>query len=166
WLLDPQLAEYLPEGSNILAFQRLFRLVERGAPGDADVFRFVLSMPEVDPRRAPRGSRLERAAADHVAAGRHWRVRTGWLRLRRTAAPGGAGRPRSRCRPAPPPVGAVPRRGPGGRGWAGRGWGGRRGAGRRGRGRRGGGGWRRGRRAGGRWRRRWGRRPGRRGRCG
>ncbi|GAA1074500.1 hypothetical protein GCM10009605_08400 [Nocardiopsis composta] len=82
WLLDPQLAEYLPEGSNILAFQRLFRLVERGAPGDADVFRFVLGMPEVDPGRAPRGSRLERAAADHVAAGRHWRVRTGWLRLR------------------------------------------------------------------------------------
>ncbi|WP_017591774.1 acyltransferase domain-containing protein [Nocardiopsis potens] len=82
WLLDPQLAEYLPEGSNILGFQRLFRLVERGAPGDADVFRFVLGMPEVDPVRAPRGSRLERAAADHVAAGREWRVRTGWLRLR------------------------------------------------------------------------------------
>ncbi|MDT0303792.1 acyltransferase domain-containing protein [Streptomonospora wellingtoniae] len=81
WLLDPQLAAYLPEASNILAFQRRFTLVEEDAPGDEDVFRFVFGMPAVDVDRAPRRSRLERAAVEHLRAGRHWRVRTGWLRL-------------------------------------------------------------------------------------
>lgn len=81
WLLDPQLAEYLPESSNILAFQRRFRLVEGGVPGDGDVFRFVFGLAEVDVDRAPRGTRLERAVVAHLRAGRHWQVRTGWLRL-------------------------------------------------------------------------------------
>ncbi|MFD0776453.1 acyltransferase domain-containing protein, partial [Streptomonospora algeriensis] len=81
WLLDPQLAEYLPETANILAFQRRFTLVEGAAPGDADVFRFVLGMPEVDTDRAPQRTRLEKAAVQHLRSGRHWRVRTGWLRL-------------------------------------------------------------------------------------
>ncbi|GAA4955185.1 hypothetical protein GCM10023224_45850 [Streptomonospora halophila] len=81
WLLDPQLAEYLPESSNIIAFQRRFALVEEDAPGDGDVFRFVFGMPAVDVARAPRRSRLEKAAVEHLRAGRHWRVRTGWLRL-------------------------------------------------------------------------------------
>ncbi|GAB3440343.1 hypothetical protein GCM10027570_05700 [Streptomonospora sediminis] len=85
WLLDPQLAEYLPESSNILGFQRRFELVGEegggGVLGDADVFRFVCGLPAVDTGRAPRGTRLERAVVDHVRAGRHWRVRTGWLRL-------------------------------------------------------------------------------------
>ncbi|QBI54258.1 acyltransferase domain-containing protein [Streptomonospora litoralis] len=81
WLLDPQLAEYLPETSNILAFQRRFTLVEGDAPGDADVFRFVFGLPDVDLDRAPRRTRLEKAAVEHLRAGHHWQVRTGWLRL-------------------------------------------------------------------------------------
>ncbi|MUL40685.1 hypothetical protein FZ103_05730 [Streptomonospora sp. PA3] len=81
WLLDPQLAEYLPESANIVAFQRRFALVGEGVPGDADVFRFVFGMPGVDVERAPRRTRLEKAAVEHLRAGRHWRVRTGWLRL-------------------------------------------------------------------------------------
>ncbi|MFC3996904.1 acyltransferase domain-containing protein [Nocardiopsis sediminis] len=81
WLLDPQLADHLPPSSNILAFQRRFTLVEADAPGDADVFRFVFRMPEVDPERAPTRTTLERAAAGHVRSGGSWRVRTGWLRL-------------------------------------------------------------------------------------
>lgn len=81
WLLDPQLARYLPEGSNIVSFQRRFTLLPGGGIGDGDVFRFVYRMPEVDPGAAPRRTRLERAVAEHVLAGGHWRVRTGWLRL-------------------------------------------------------------------------------------
>ncbi|WP_067970110.1 acyltransferase domain-containing protein [Nocardiopsis trehalosi] len=82
WLLDPRLAEYLPEGSNIVRFQRRFTLVEgEGAPGEADVFRFVFRSVEVAPERAPRRTTLERALLDHLAAGGTWRVRTGWLRL-------------------------------------------------------------------------------------
>ncbi|MFC4561748.1 acyltransferase domain-containing protein [Nocardiopsis mangrovi] len=81
WLLDPQLADHLPESSNILAFQRRFTLVEADAPGDADVFRFVFRMAEVDPARTPARTTLERAAAGLVRSGGSWRVRTGWLRL-------------------------------------------------------------------------------------
>ncbi|KIH98401.1 hypothetical protein LP52_13260 [Streptomonospora alba] len=81
WLLDPQLAQYLPESSNILAFQRRFTLVEQDTPGDADVFRFVFGLPEVDTGRAPQRSRLEKAVVQHLEAGGRWRVPTGWLRL-------------------------------------------------------------------------------------
>ncbi|RNL81847.1 acyltransferase domain-containing protein [Halostreptopolyspora alba] len=81
WLLDPQLARALPETSNIMAFQRRFTLAGPPSPGDFDVFRFVFRMPEVLPDRAPRNTRLERAVVEHVAAGRSWHVRTGWLRL-------------------------------------------------------------------------------------
>ncbi|GAB3476552.1 acyltransferase domain-containing protein [Nocardiopsis coralliicola] len=82
WLLDPQLRGYLPAGSNILAFQDLFHLVEQAAPGDSDVHRFVFDRAEpVAPARLPRRTRVERAAAGHLAAGGHWQVRTGWLFL-------------------------------------------------------------------------------------
>ncbi|WP_046470555.1 acyltransferase domain-containing protein [Allosalinactinospora lopnorensis] len=81
WLLDPQLARYLPQRSNIMAFQRRFTLVEQDAPGDADVFRFVFRLAQVRPEQAPQNTRLERAVVRHMRAGREWRVRTGWLRL-------------------------------------------------------------------------------------
>ncbi|MBV2366295.1 acyltransferase domain-containing protein [Streptomonospora nanhaiensis] len=83
WLLDPQLAEYLPESSNIVAFQRRFTLVEedREVVGDSDVFRFVFWRPGVEVDAVPQRTRLERAVVAHLRSGRHWRVRTGWLRL-------------------------------------------------------------------------------------
>ncbi|MDA2803916.1 acyltransferase domain-containing protein [Nocardiopsis suaedae] len=80
WLLDPQLLQELG-GGNIARFQELFTLVEAPAPGDADVFRFVHNRPDTDPGRACRATRLHRVTADHVAAGGHWHVRTGWLDL-------------------------------------------------------------------------------------
>ncbi|GAA3741414.1 hypothetical protein HDA32_002491 [Spinactinospora alkalitolerans] len=81
WLLDPQLARYLPATSNIIAFQRRFELLATPKPGDGDVFRFVFRHPRVAPDEVPYGSRLERAVVDHLRAGGHWQVRTGWLRL-------------------------------------------------------------------------------------
>ncbi|WP_017627654.1 acyltransferase domain-containing protein [Nocardiopsis chromatogenes] len=80
WLLDPQLPQELG-GGNIARFQELFTLVEASAPGDSDVFRFVHNRPDTDPGRARRATRLHRVTADHVAAGGHWHVRTGWLDL-------------------------------------------------------------------------------------
>ncbi|GAB3209054.1 hypothetical protein SAMN02745673_02034 [Marinactinospora thermotolerans DSM 45154] len=82
WLLDPTLARYLPADSNILAFQRLFTLIDDdGADGDGDVFRFVFRHPRVDLDAVPQRTRLERAVVAHLRGGGHWRVRTGWLRL-------------------------------------------------------------------------------------
>jgi hypothetical protein len=86
WLLDPQLAEYLPATSNIVRFQRLFHLV----PGDGgneehdqEVIRFVFSrvapLPPLDD--LPHRTTLERAVVQHLRAGRHWQPREGWLAL-------------------------------------------------------------------------------------
>ncbi|MBB6552565.1 acyltransferase domain-containing protein [Nonomuraea rubra] len=77
WLLDDQLGAYLPDDSNILAFQRRFHLLERF--GDGDMLGFVYGEHAGDPAALPRRTRLERAIADHLAAGGTWYGRLGWL---------------------------------------------------------------------------------------
>jgi GNAT-like C-terminal domain/N-acyltransferase N-terminal domain len=91
WLLDDQLAEYLPETSNTVAFQRRFHLVplgeDTGTEGDASVVEFVFRRPRGLPLRdndiaaLPQDTTLQRAIVMHLRQGRHWRWRTGWCRL-------------------------------------------------------------------------------------
>ena len=81
WLLDDQLAQYLPDGSNIMRFQRRFRLLPGAQPADASIVEFVFRRLDADPAELPRDTTLQRAVADHLRAGRHWLVRTGYLRL-------------------------------------------------------------------------------------
>lgn len=81
WLLDEQLAEYLPESSNIVQFQRRFTLLRGAKVDDEAIVRFVfrkLGGPSAD---LPQRTTLERAVLAHVRSGRHWHVRTGWLVL-------------------------------------------------------------------------------------
>jgi hypothetical protein len=78
WLLDPQLAAYLPPTSNIVRFQERFHLVAGGANGDAEVMRFVFRQVEPTLDALPRRTTLERAAVEHLRAGQHWQVRSGW----------------------------------------------------------------------------------------
>ncbi len=79
WLLDPQLADYLPEDSNILRFQRRFTPETVVSQADEEVITFVFNLPPGSD--LPRRTRLERAIADHLAAGNHWHHVTGWLSL-------------------------------------------------------------------------------------
>jgi hypothetical protein len=81
WLLDDQFAEYLPEDSNIVRFQRRFKLIEGDHEGDKAVFQFVFRKldPVID--ELPQRTTLERAIVRHLKDGRHWKVRTGWLEL-------------------------------------------------------------------------------------
>ncbi len=81
WLLDDQLAEYLPPDANIVRFQRRFRLLPGGTEDDAAVFKFVFRRvaPALD--ELPQRTTLERAVVSHLKAGHHWRSRTGWLEL-------------------------------------------------------------------------------------
>lgn len=85
WLLDDQLASYLPATSNIIRFQRRFRLVpDWWADGDYDILRFVFRRPSTPPEvlaELPQRTTLERAVVDHLRRGEHWRVRAGWLAL-------------------------------------------------------------------------------------
>jgi hypothetical protein len=81
WLLDDQLAEYLPAESNILRFQRRFRLLPGGRVSDRDILEFVFRRVDPDLDTLPRGTTLQRAVVDHLRAGRHWRLGVGWLPL-------------------------------------------------------------------------------------
>ncbi len=83
WLLDPQLAEYLPADSNIIRFQRRFTLIPgKGSADNALTLRFVFGMPTDLPLDAyPQRTTLERAIIAHLRTGREWRGGVGWLRL-------------------------------------------------------------------------------------
>jgi hypothetical protein len=92
WLLDDQLTEYLPAGSNILRFQSRFTLIDTetaDAPvdgathGDHAVAKFVFRRTLAELAGVEPISTLERAALAHLAAGRHWRERRGVMRLAR-----------------------------------------------------------------------------------
>jgi hypothetical protein len=82
WLLDPQLADYLPDTSNLVRFARRFRPLGDGDAGDSAIVRWIFEVPnpaELD-TLAP-STTLERAVLGHLQAGHHWRVRLGWLEL-------------------------------------------------------------------------------------
>jgi hypothetical protein len=89
WLLDGQLAEYLPPGSNILRFQRRHRLFGARTDCDDAVLEFVFHLPPGATRtagaaaldRLPQDSTLQRAITAHLRAGRHWQLRCGWTAL-------------------------------------------------------------------------------------
>ncbi|MEU6849108.1 acyltransferase domain-containing protein [Actinacidiphila alni] len=86
WLLDDQLAAYLPPTSHIIGFQRRHRLFGARPCCDDAVLEFVFHRPPgapgpADPDRLPRDTTLRRAIADHLRAGRHWRLRCGWTPL-------------------------------------------------------------------------------------
>ena len=81
WLLDEQLAEYLPEDSNIIQFQRRFHLAYQTDDDDLGIIRFVFGRMDPVIDELPQRSRLERAVVGHIQAGRHWRGGAGWLEL-------------------------------------------------------------------------------------
>jgi hypothetical protein len=81
WLLDDQLTEYLPGSSNILRFQRRFQLLPGGYEGDRDILEFVFRRVDPPLSELPQDTTLQRAVVAHLGAGRHWRIRTGWLEL-------------------------------------------------------------------------------------
>jgi GNAT-like C-terminal domain/N-acyltransferase N-terminal domain len=81
WMLDEQLAEYLPAESNIVRFQRRFNMVPGALEPYNEIFNWVFDrIPESVDELAPRTT-LEHAVVDHVRSGRRWHLRTGWLRL-------------------------------------------------------------------------------------
>jgi hypothetical protein len=92
WLLDPQLAGYLPGEANIVRFQRRFQLLpEWEMDADAAVIEFVFqraipsSLDDL-----PQDTALQRAVVRHLRDGGHWVTRRGWCPLGTDAATGGA----------------------------------------------------------------------------
>ncbi len=82
WLLDGQLADYLPETSNIVGFQRRFHQAFTPDDNDGSTLRFVFGLETDLPLGDyPRRTTLERAVIAHIRSGRHWQGGVGWLRL-------------------------------------------------------------------------------------
>ncbi|MFD8163435.1 acyltransferase domain-containing protein [Streptomyces malaysiensis] len=88
WLLDDQLAAYLPPEANILRFQRRFTRFGSRSVGDDDVLEFVFHVPPgtADLDRLPQQTTLHRAVVSHLRSGRHWRLTHGWTSLPATPA--------------------------------------------------------------------------------
>ena len=86
WLMDDQLLEYLDADSNIVRFQRRFDLVPGARDDDDSPLKFVFHKTLAELDQIVPHTRLEHAILDHLAAGKHWRVRTGSLRLDTAAA--------------------------------------------------------------------------------
>jgi len=81
WLLDDQLADYLPQSSNILQFQRRFRRAYRPDANSRITLDFVFRTPDRPLDELPQGTTLERAVVRHIRDGKHWHGGTGWLEL-------------------------------------------------------------------------------------
>ncbi|MER7679259.1 acyltransferase domain-containing protein [Streptomyces sp. NPDC096934] len=82
WLLDPQLGRYLPADSNIMRFQKRFRVAyQETTPDDGVPVGFVFGDPELPARELPRRTAVERAVGDHLRGGGHWYVGHGWFPL-------------------------------------------------------------------------------------
>jgi hypothetical protein len=85
WLMDPQLANYLPPSSNIVQFQRRFQMLPL-APGDEEAARcervreyiFGGAGNPLGLDELPQETTLQRAYVAHRRSGRHWHERTGW----------------------------------------------------------------------------------------
>lgn len=88
WLMDDQLAAYLPESSNIVRFQRRFNLIQASELETSDAFILNYAFergndePEISPElldTLPQETTLERAYVSHLRSGKHWYERTAWL---------------------------------------------------------------------------------------
>jgi hypothetical protein len=82
WLLDPVLAEQLPAGSNMAAFNRRFTPYGKPSDGGASAVYFTFRTRDMDHLdRLPRDTALQRLVLDRVAGGHGWQNGHGYLRL-------------------------------------------------------------------------------------
>jgi hypothetical protein len=81
WLLDEQLADYLPADSNIVRFGRRFTPAYTPKPNNQDTLSFVFNTTETNLDALPQRTRLERIVVEHIRAGRSWHGGVGWTHL-------------------------------------------------------------------------------------
>ncbi len=81
WLLDEQLAEYLPPTSGIVRFQSRFEMIPGAREADDAMFFYVFGQVPKSLDDVPTDTELRRAVVGHVREGRHWHLRTGYVEV-------------------------------------------------------------------------------------
>lgn len=88
WLMDDQLASFLPDSSNIIRFQRRFTRFTDRQQADRDVLEHLFRrryeeqhVPSALLDELPQRTTLDRAVVAHLREGRHWYNQTGWFTL-------------------------------------------------------------------------------------
>ena len=79
WLLDDQLAHYLPADSNIVKFINRFHLMTMRKSSDAQTFERVFGGPIDDINQAPQDTSLRKIIVQHVKAGGKWKKGAGYI---------------------------------------------------------------------------------------
>jgi hypothetical protein len=80
WLMDPQLADYLPETSNIIRFQRRFKIADDDRrDANIDVVRYVFGDLPKSLSDLPQESSVQQAIVKHIDGGGIWQMRHGWF---------------------------------------------------------------------------------------
>ena len=79
WLMDNQLADYLPPTSNIVLFLKRFYLLPLPGTGDKRTLNTVMGGPVDDLDKAPQDTSLQRAIVSHMKRGGRWRGAHGLL---------------------------------------------------------------------------------------
>jgi hypothetical protein len=77
WMLDPQLARYLPPDANLVSFQRFFHLLPVPGADDRQTLERVFGGPVAEWSKAPRDTSLRRILAEQAEAGVRWRMGAG-----------------------------------------------------------------------------------------
>jgi hypothetical protein len=81
WIFSPILEQILPSESNLVALTREVYLLPT-AGGKQEGLWHLFNQEPIDPRTAPRATRVQRAVADFLAAGGVWRIGEMILMLR------------------------------------------------------------------------------------
>jgi len=87
WLLDRQLSDYLPPESNIIQFQRRFKVLEEHNDPGNSIVKFIFHTDECDVTELHPSTTLERAIIEHIGTGRLWRNCLGWMPLSASGQP-------------------------------------------------------------------------------
>jgi hypothetical protein len=81
WMLDDQLVDLLPPDSEIIRLAQSFQLVPGWRDGGPQLLRSVFHQWGEVPESGVARTRLQQGVLDHLAAGGHFRFRTGWREL-------------------------------------------------------------------------------------
>jgi hypothetical protein len=73
WIFSPDLEEFLPPESNLMRFERETYLFPVASPPVSGLV-FIFGDPKIDPRNAPRDTRLRSALLDHLERGGQLRL--------------------------------------------------------------------------------------------